>query len=166
MFDPDGEDTIVALRANPIGRAPGVGTYGHAFVQYTDTETGESRISRAGPSAPYPGGSRDAITNRSFDGVNIEAIDTPAEQNIDFGQPGAVEVMSVTVEGDIGDVQSQLGTFNEQVNESQTPYQPRGPNSNTYAGDAFQHVTGQAPENDTDVSLPGLNNDIPLEENR
>jgi RHS repeat-associated protein len=163
-FDPDGLATVVTLRAYPIGSAPGVGTYGHSYVQYQDTETGETRISRAGPSAPYPGGSSDAIGDKAYDGVTVEAIDQPAADSIDNGQPGTVDVATATVDADISEVQSQLQSFNDDVNAAGAEYKPAGQNSNTYAGDAYQQVTGQAPVNNTDVKLPGLKNDLPLDD--
>jgi RHS repeat-associated protein len=102
--DPAGLETEVILKANPIGKAPVVGTYGHAFVEYRDTETGETRISRAGPNAPYPGGSSDAVTNKAYEGIALEAIDTPATESIDYNQPGAVDVGTTIVDADIDEV--------------------------------------------------------------
>lgn len=50
--DPPGLDTVVELRYYIIGTAPIQGKYGHQYVYMRDTVTGETMISRAGPSEP------------------------------------------------------------------------------------------------------------------
>ncbi len=159
--DPTGMATVVRLRAYSLGSVAGY-SYGHAFVEYRDTETGEVRISRAGPSSSYPGGASAAITDRSYKGVTMLAGDSPARQNVDYGQPGTVDVSTATVGSSIDKVSAKLSSFNELVNASKIEYKPRSQNSNTYAGNAFEHVTGQAASNGTDIGLPGLSNDLPL----
>ena len=61
MVDPSGLATVVNLKAYPLGSIPLAGKFGHAYVQYRDTATGEVRISRAGPSQSYPGGASAAV---------------------------------------------------------------------------------------------------------
>lgn len=161
-IDPFGLDTVIVMKANPIGKAPMTGVYGHAFIQYRDTNTGETRISRAGPSAPYPGGASDAVKGKTFSGVNLITDDSVAKGSVDFNKPSAVDVQSVTVPDDIGVVTSQLKSFNDSVDKSNIPYNPKAQNSNTYAGDAFEAVTGVEPKNTTNVDLHGLKNDLPI----
>lgn len=98
FVDPTGMAVEVSLKAYPIGQAPIVGKYGHAFVEYRDTDTGESRITRGGPSQSYPGGASDAIMDSSFDGVNLIANDTPASESADFGEAGTKTLMSASVD--------------------------------------------------------------------
>jgi hypothetical protein len=50
------------------------------------------------------------------------------------------------------------------VNAAGAAYQPTNQNSNTYAGDAYQRVAGEAPVNKTDVKLPGLKNGLPIDD--
>ena len=158
--DPDGMDTVVALKAYPIGNAPIVGKFGHAFVEYKDTETGKTRITRGGPSGEYPGGASGAIMDSSYEGVNLVANDSPASVNVDFNQPGTVTLSSVTVEATMEEVQKSVGAFNKDVNQASIPYQPRGQNSNTYAGNAFEHLTGQEEKNTSEIALPALEKDL------
>ena len=158
--DPDGMDTVIALKAYPIGNAPIVGKFGHAFVEYKDTETGETRITRGGPSGEYPGGASGAIMDSSYEGVNLVANDSPASVNVDFNQPGTETLSSVTVEATMGEVQKSVGAFNKGVNQAKIPYQPRGQNSNTYAGNAFEHLTGQEAKNTSEIALPALEKDL------
>jgi hypothetical protein len=160
MLDPSGMATVVNLKAYPLGSIPLAGKFGHAYVQYRDTNTGEVRISRAGPSQSYPGGASAAAINRGYDGVTIVAGDTPAKSNIDNGQAGTVTLSTVTLDVDIGNVKTKLGAFNASINNTKAEYLPRSQNSNTYAGDAFEYVTGQAPSNNSYISTPGLTNTI------
>lgn len=115
----------VFLKAYPIGKAPLVGEYGHAFVEYRDTETGETRITRGGPSANYPGGASEALKDSSFEGVNLIANDSLASENVDFNQPGTVTLAGATLDTTIDEVKKTVGSFNKTVNEAGTPYQPR-----------------------------------------
>jgi len=160
FVDPTGMAVEVTLKAYPIGQAPIVGKYGHAFVEYRDTDTGESRITRGGPSKSYPGGASDAIMDSSFDGVNLIANDTPASESADFGEAGTETLMSTTVDKTMSEVTGQVQKLNSEVNGANIPYQPRGQNSNTYAGNAYQQLTGQKPVNNTDIALPALEKEL------
>ncbi|PWW10574.1 MULTISPECIES: RHS repeat-associated core domain-containing protein [Pseudidiomarina] len=158
--DPTGMAVEVSLKAYPIGKAPIVGKYGHAFVEYRDTDTGKSRITRGGPSQSYPGGASDAIMDSSFEGVNLIANDTPASESADFGEAGTETLMSATVDKTMSEVTGQVQKLNSEVNGANIPYQPRGQNSNTYAGNAYQQLTGQKPVNNTDIALPALEKEL------
>lgn len=160
FVDPTGMAVEVSLKAYPIGKAPIVGKYGHAFVEYRDTDTDESRITRGGPSQSYPGGASDAIMDSSFEGVNLIANDTPASESADFGEAGTETLMSATVDKTMSEVTGQVQKLNSEVNGANIPYQPRGQNSHTYAGNAYQQLTGQKPVNNTDIALPALEKEL------
>ncbi len=151
----------VRLQAYEIGSAPLVGEYGHAFLEYEDLTTGDVRYARAGPTTPgYPGGVIDAIRDRAFSGVNVEALDNDKSEQVDAGIPGTFEVNSFIIRGNMDELEAQFDKFNQTINDEDIPYKPRSQNSNTYAGDTYELVTGQEPDNNTDVRLPGLNNDL------
>lgn len=160
-FDPTGMDTVVVLAGYQLGDRMVVGPYGHAFVIYKDLDTGETRISRAGPDPAYSGGVSGAITNSRDGNSVIFAVDTTVGASVDAGEAGTTVLDSRIVPGPIGDVRANVDRFNEAVNDRQIDYQPRGPNSNTYAGDLYENLTGDAPTNNTAVSYPGLKGDLP-----
>lgn len=155
--DPTGMETRVQIRAYRLRGAPGFFRQGHAFVQYTDTETGETRISRAGPGIPGDGGhQRGFVTTNDRDAAS--SIDTrePTNRGIE-----TVDVADVTIPDDFTDVQDRLNDFNDAVDGAQSPYDAIDNNSNTYAGDAFEAATGQdAPRNRSGIGLPGYANDL------
>ena len=155
--DPSGEDTVVALKANPLGAYPTGGNYGHAFVEYRDTETGETRISRAGPTARV---STIAVLLGVNSGGQVLATDTPASESIDYGAEGQILISETTVPETIGEVRGTLEAFNRKVNAAESPYNARRNNSNTYAGDAFELVTGEIPENTSELDLPALDSEL------
>jgi hypothetical protein len=161
MVDPTGLDTVVVLAGYQLGDGTGIGPYGHAFVIYKDLDTGEIRISRAGPDPAYSGGVSGAVTNSRDGNSVIVAVDTTVGGSVDAGQAGTTVLDSRIVPGAIGDVRANVDTFNERVNDQQIDYQPRGPNSNTYAGDLYENLTGDAPSNNTTVTYPGLTGDLP-----
>ncbi|MGV6819439.1 MAG: hypothetical protein ACWA5T_02955, partial [Parvularcula sp.] len=156
-WDPNGEETKVAVKAYPIGSYPIGGQYGHSYVEYSDTDTGETRISRGGPSK---GASASSAVSGSDSGGKVTAVDTPAGKSIDSGRDGTITVTETTVPETLGEVQAELEGFNSKVNGSDSPYNARGNNSNTYAGDAYEAVTGIEPKNETDLDLPAFDKDL------
>ena len=69
--DPTGMDTRVRVRAYRLRGVSGALGYGHAYVQYDDTDSDQSRITRGGLS--------------SLEGNDgVFPIDAPTEMNIDF----------------------------------------------------------------------------------
>jgi len=165
LFDPSGEDTVVSLEAYPLGSIPFKGQYGHAFVRYRNTDTGEARITRGGPSRPYPGGSSAAANDRTYGGVTVQAQDTPAHLSVDYNQPGTVVLQTVTIEADLMDaIKETVGQFDEEINAAGNPYAPMSINSNAYAGDAFKEITGREPVNNSDIDLPGMNDNLEREQ--
>lgn len=90
----------------------------------------------------------------------MTAVDTPAKSSIDSGQKDTITVTESTVPETIGEVQTKLEGFNSEVNKSDSAYNARNNNSNTYAGDAYETVTGIEPANKTKLDLPAFDKDL------
>ncbi len=163
-IDPTGEDTEISLRSIPLRGVGGLLGYRHAYVVYRDTETGEERITRAGPSVPYEGASSGAVSNEpSANGATVLATDTPAGRSADRPEvnPGTRTLRTATVEMSFDEVRSKVGRFNEEINNAATPYQPQTNNSNRYAGDAFEMLTGVNVDANPPSNVPGMEGDLP-----
>ena len=166
--DPTGLDTEVVLQSYSIDTAPIQGDYGHQYILMRDTETGVTVISRAGPSSPYPGGVSGAITgspSRGSDGRTVTLVTqmTPAAKSADSSASGTplgrtVPGSATTLKEPIGAAMATLGKFNQSVDSAGITYQPRGTNSNAYAGTGYSVLTGRAAP--TSGSLPGSNVDL------
>lgn len=161
--DPTGKDTEVQLRSYIIGHAPLQGDYGHQYVYIRDTDTGEAAISRAGPSAAYPGGSA-AVVSRSpvkdpggNGNVTLVTALTPVAQSADSkdgAQLGSlVAGSSMTLKEPIGAAEATLSKFNSSVDAAKIDYKPLSTNSNAYANTAYQVLTGSTPPSSS--VLPG-----------
>jgi hypothetical protein len=146
-----------------LGTTPSGKKVGHSYFQYSNKKTGESRISRAGPSRKYRGGAIGALLNRKQLNTYLHAEDTPAEESRDPGDLEAQEIYSVTIDSDMSSVQETISEFNEEVNSAKIPYRPRDPSSNNYSSDAFKKTTGIEPSNDSDLALPGFDKEVPIE---
>jgi hypothetical protein len=163
--DPTGKDTVVQLQYYIIGNAPIQGDFGHQYVIMRDTNTGETVISRAGPSAPYAGGISGAVSNSPSGNptgpgnVTIQTSMTPASKSVDAGQNARVVPGSTTtLKKPIGKAEATLSKFNQAVDSAKIDYTPRSDNSNAYAGTAYQALTGKtAPSLSV---LPGSNNNL------
>ena len=157
--DPTGLDTRVEYRVGTGGEF-----YGHAYVQYTDTETGETRIMRAGPLNRDAIGISAAVSNSETydprrDGPNLlVAQDDAYKDSPDRGFGKVVD--SQVVETSFDDVSSEMGDFVGEVNDSETRYRTLGPNSNSVARQGFERAAGRTPENDSDTWLPGEDDDV------
>ena len=171
--DPDGRDVVVSLQAYKIGTAPIQGDYGHQYLHMRDTITGQEMISRAGPSAPFPGGASAVVSGSpvkapSGDGnVTLKTELAPASKSTDSnpqtGQPlgSIIEGSKVTIGGSLDAAASKVGSFNNKVDASNIDYKPLSTNSNAYAGSAYTELTGKAAP--TSKALPG--SDVNLKEN-
>lgn len=129
----------------------GAANQGHSFVQYDDTETGRSRIIRAGPGA---------------DG-NLLATDTPTALSIDALVPQernleVFTIFDVTITADFDDVREAVTEFGRQVNAADIDYGPIDNNSNRFTGDVFEAITSLEVRNSTDLDLPGFRGDLPV----
>lgn len=165
-FDPTGEDTMVYLVGYPLGKYPVTGkSFGHTYVLYVDMDTGERRISRAGPTPAYAGGGLGALFDSKSGNSTLTAVDTRASDSVDDPRknPGARIIDSAFILGPTSDVRSIIGGFNQKVNEAHIAYQPRSNNSNRYAGELFEKVVGMRPYNGSDISFPGLGGELPLQ---
>jgi uncharacterized protein RhaS with RHS repeats len=168
--DVSGKHTTVALMGYQVGPPnPVTGTrYGHAFLAYKDSVTGETRISRAGalnpenPGRDYTGGSSGqtagAILNTP-DGSVVSAQDTNFRISADrptreTGAPVVIDAVQLPMS--IDNYRDSVQEFNDGVNEMGSPYYPQTNNSNTYAGDVFEMLTGREPVNRSSIELPGL----------
>ncbi|MGN6850627.1 MAG: hypothetical protein ACTHJK_14320, partial [Sphingomicrobium sp.] len=144
--------------------------YEHQYIFMRDTVTGETVISRAGPSANYGGGSIAAIAaSRDKPATDpgtgrTETLVTqlrPASQSIDSdpktGQPLGTPVAGSTIvlKEPIGLAVSTLQRFNGAVDSANITYRPQSTNSNAYAGTGYLVLTGKTPPSSS--SLPGSN---------
>jgi hypothetical protein len=96
----------------------------------------------------------------------VLAQDDPAASSLDTLEPTArgIEVYTLfdtTITNDFDDVQSALTDFNNDVNDADSQYRPGVPgedpnNSNSYATDAMQAVTGLDIANTSPLTLPGF----------
>jgi uncharacterized protein RhaS with RHS repeats len=159
LVDSSGKQVRVSLGGYPL---PNAGGYGHTYVAYRDMKTGELRVSRAGSVPQYTGGSVAAVLNAPSGRSQVTAEDRPLAESIDRPSlnPGSVIVDTAIIPGNLEGVRSRLEAFNQRVNDADIPYRPQGPNSNTYAGDAYEMLTGQEPENNSEISFPGLPGDL------
>ena len=158
--DPDGKQVRVTLVGYPLSDLP---SYGHAYILYRDIRTGEMRITRAGPSdgqgRGYRGGSSGAVRNMSDGQSRLEAGDRTIPRSVDrpSQNPGSRVLDTAVVPGNLTSVRSQVEALNREVNEQRNAYLPLTANSNAYAGDAFERLTGREAQVNSDIQFPGLN---------
>lgn len=162
--DPDGRDTKVSLMYYLIGSAPIQGDFGHQYVYMKDTNTGETVISRGGPSEPYRSGSiplhaasNAAESSATGNGnITLRTTMTPASKSPDAGENSQIVPGSaVTLKENIGEAKATLSSFNKAVDSANISYKPQSTNSNAYAGTAYNVLTSKpAP---SEHVLPGSN---------
>ena len=153
----------VEIKAYPLGQASPAGSidngqdtdgkYGHAYVQYTNTATGDTRITNA-----FPNGEGGAFPN----GTDLVARDDVASDNID-SQRGGITFDSETISGSFSETTAQVGQLVNDVNAAKITYSGTsafGENSNNYAGEAFNNLTGRSSTNDSGLALPGLSGEL------
>ena len=66
------------------------------------------------------------------------------------------ELMDVTIIDHYDDVRQSVSDFNNRVFDSDSTYDRFNNNSNTYAGDVFEELTGIEVQPIDDIKLPGL----------
>jgi hypothetical protein len=165
--DPSGLDTVVQLQAYPLEGLAGQLGYEHQYMFLRDTDTGETAISRGGPSANYGAGSvaasRDQPAADPSTGRNVTLVTQlrPASQSIDSdpktGRPLGTPVAGSTavLKEPIGKAVGALNNFNRAVDSANIAYRPQSTNSNAYAGTAYNVLTGKTAPSSS--SLPGSN---------
>jgi RHS repeat-associated protein len=159
--------TLVAHTSSTVP-VPFAGSRGHAYLQYTDPTTGETMITRAGPSKPYPGGSSAALGDTAYPGINVLAANTTAADSLDgpgHEDPAGPDVVvsSTTINMAFSEVKSKIDEFNKTVNSGSIPYHVRSQNSNTYAGDVYEMLTGSEPPLNSTPDLWGIENSLPVD---
>ncbi|MBL8265668.1 RHS repeat domain-containing protein, partial [Steroidobacter sp.] len=146
--------TFVELRSYPISGAFGAE---HQYVHATDSDSGVSIISSAGPSAHYSFDK--AIFNQTAkirgSNENVKLVTELGVEKTHSNRPElhpgthTVEGSATSVKGNISKVEEKLQRFNEAVDSARIDYRARTTNSNSYAGTAYTEVTGKtAPENE------------------
>ncbi len=151
----------------------------HAFVVITEKGGNPYNpeeallVTRAGPDKNGLFGSSASSSDSSFDNeqsptekgsdgdVYVEDFENSAT---DLLQPGIYHLQSARIIGDINEIKNDLAAFREFVNGQNIDYKLLSQNSNTYAGDAFELLTGQEPNNPYNGALgrrtPALDNDL------
>ena len=164
MTDPMGLDTQVTLEYYPLGEAS---IFGHQYLYARDTKTGDSVISRAGPSEKYRQGSlaHNVLSNsteKSASGlgnITIKTALTRTQDSVDAGQKSkAVSGSRVVLKEDLSAVRDTLQKFNNAVDSANINYKPTTTNSNAYAATAYNVLTGEAPP--VSERLPGSEVDL------
>ena len=83
------------------------------------------------------------------------------ESLADLEEDGITVMKSGTVSvGSFEELQATVNNFREQTNAADIDYDPLGKNSNTYAGDIFEKLTGEEPERGGARLTPGLTLDL------
>ena len=164
MFDPDGRQSVeVEIKARQIGNHSSAqsmdngqtsnGNFGHAFVQYTDTATGDSMVTNA-----FPTNNNGALFPN---GETLEARNSLPQNS---GEPGGTTFDNATVNMTMQEAQTAVNGLVQDTNAAAIPYSGSsvgGQNSNNFAGEAFETLTGRAPVNDSGLALPGLSEALP-----
>ena len=83
----------------------------------------------------------------------------------DLSKGGIRVIETTTITGDIDDIRANVQDFRQAVNSTDINYHAPYQNSNTYAGDVYQNLTGNdAPDTiQWPHYMPGLGNDLPVE---
>ena len=154
--DPQGTQTEIQALGFPVASPL---PQGHIFIWYRDVQSGETRIARSGPGpGSILGSFTDRLPRHGREGdLQLVAVDTPERASEDHNRNGTVLIDRTVVPNSIEQVHAELSSFNERVNQADIPYFFLGQNSNTYAGDAFNMITGREINNNSGMSFPGLN---------
>ena len=154
-----------------IGYTKVVGDQHHAFVLAVDATNGVAYITRAGPhlngagdfasasSQSSAGGSLAGSSgNAGSGGFGFRRIDAMTDlYTAGIRQDNPANVVAFqrvgTLNQNLGQVASSMASFHNSINGQGIPYWPLGPNSNSYAFSAVQHLGLQAPA--AAVGAPG-----------
>jgi hypothetical protein len=90
-------------------------------------------------------------------------LNARCSSSVDHGVEGTTTVASTVVQLSLDKVKDKLDAYNRKVDAAKIDYKPRSQNSNTYAGDAYEMITGDdPPTTTTNPTFPGIENDLPL----
>jgi RHS repeat-associated protein len=121
----------------------------HGFIVVKNNLTGKQWVSQGGPDYSVP--------------CAYCLVPLPSDQswtepytssNTGYGQP-YVSVSSYTTSMSTDLIVDQLTQFSNQFNSEELPYLYPTPNSNFYAGEAWQNLTGSIPALPSNVNAPG-----------
>ncbi|MEE4212730.1 MAG: RHS repeat-associated core domain-containing protein [Parvularcula sp.] len=165
MWDPDGMEVRVAMEKYGV----------HAYVRITDTDTGQSVISRGGPrDRMSPGGGSSGSSQNSSGaskgssggvGPIVGTVD-PAADSIDTQimaeqgtQPTLIGETTLGDDVTFNDAVASAESFSQNVNDANVPYRLTSQNSNSYAATQYEQLTGkEAPQGEG--FLPGYDTDL------
>jgi len=158
----------VRLLARPLDGVIAVGDLNnHAFIEITDMSSGEVRYASLFPETHY----KDVTIDLPFTDNDptitvpdyVQALPATSEvsANSDGVRTDAFELQSFTFKGDFDAINARVDKFNEFITGEEIPYFGVRQNSNTYAGDVYELVTGEEPENNVSWrNTPGLDGDL------
>ena len=123
--------------------------YDHGYIIVTDNATGQQWISQAGPD-----GQCDSCTVPLLLGT-IEATTEAYGPGMNGYDQDYSLAASFTTDVAATQMVNQLSTYSEAFTAQQIPYLLFASNSNTYAGGAWQNLTGSTPALPAGVDAPG-----------
>ena len=167
-MDPEGLATRIAVKANVVpkgltststiyeaGSVQIDSGYYHAFFKYTDTETGRTRIARAGPSSISSILDQTPITSVFYQSTTL-GKHTPLRESVDYLPEKSILIQNYLINTDFDVVSGTIRQFNTRVNSPNIIYSLLGPlNSNSFVNTLVRHSTGDNYYEHTNLSLPG-----------
>jgi RHS repeat-associated protein len=136
--------TTVALNFKNIPGGDALGVHNpnlfpqHSFVTITNNQTGEVWIARAGPGGP--GG------NWLFGSIKATVVPDVPGSTLDYGATVNGSQVMLNTNVDPATLVGQLSQFSNAVNQAQIGYNPLTQNSNSFAFQAIQLLTGSRPQ--------------------
>ncbi|UZW62444.1 RHS repeat domain-containing protein [Lysobacter enzymogenes] len=171
--DPDGrrvaggctnECTYVQINYSKVSRAPG---YVHAYIVVVPKDGSTSHVVRAGPTGGRSiGGDIQAVSPSAAEAFGIkpdfkklQAVISTLTKAPDARGPqaGSQTIVKTSASGE--EVMKQLTHFVDAVNAARVNYDARGVNSNSFAFDAAQGLTGTRPAATPDPGNNALGSD-------
>ena len=180
------QDTIIALKGNDTTSILRKPIIAHAYVEITDTETGEQVILRAGPAGGVSKGilassgassssEPNSYSNSSTSGrsqgsssggpggtikVQVDPIADSPDTAYQNNRPNVhVETLATaTISRNFSDTVAAAESFAQSVNDAGVNYDAFYTNSNSTAATGFEQLTGQSRR--FDLNYPGLGTDL------
>jgi len=122
--------------------------------------SGSSRSSQSSDSSVEASGSSSEADDagRTPEG-DVYASNFEESAKMDLSD-SSYKMQTVTITGDLNAIKEEVEEFRESINDADINYYATSQNSNTYAGDVFEKLTGEEPERAGWRLTPGLNNDL------